>query len=71
MIIDFEYYVNSLKQIEEERRENVEYNHFLLSLHSNIYYKDGDDYGFTDDEFIALCYCKQACNCVQLDTIQG
>ena len=71
MIIDFEYYVNSLKQIEEERRENVEYNHFLLSLHSNIYYKDGDDYGFTDEEFIALCYCKRICHYVQLDAIQG
>ena len=71
MIIDFEYYVNGLKQIAEERNENIEYDRFLRLFHSSIYSKDGDDYGFTDDEFIALCYCKQACNYVQLDTIQG
>lgn len=71
MIIDFEYYVNGLKEIQDKAVDNYEYSRFWALFSSTIYFKDGDDYGFTDDEFIALCYCKQACNYVQLDTIQG
>ena len=71
MIIDFEYYVNGLKQIRDERQKDVRYHSMLISLYASIYHKDGDDYGFDDDEFIALCYCKRVCHYVQLDAIQG
>ena len=65
MIIDFEDCVNNLQELMSKDSRT------MLPFFANIYYKDGDDYGFTDEEFIALCYCKRACHYVQLDTIQG
>ena len=71
MIINLQDYVDSLKEIEKESKNDFRYRHFLTTFYSQIFCKDGDDYGFSDDEFLALCYLKRACNYVQLDTIQG
>lgn len=71
MIINFQDYVKKIKEIKSKAKTDLKYYNFMSVLYSGICYKEGDSDGLTEDEFLALCYCKRTCNYVDLDTIQG